>query len=82
MVACLAAVVCSGCSSGRSGVHPLAPTLQAQVNTPSQTAAAKPDQNGFRTLSGVVTNEQGEPMVGAYVIVKGTKRSAMTNVDG
>ena len=61
---------------------PFAPTLQAQVNTPSQTAAAKPDQNGFRTLSGVVTNEQGEPMVGAYVIVKGTKRSAMTNVDG
>ncbi|WP_303741625.1 carboxypeptidase-like regulatory domain-containing protein, partial [uncultured Muribaculum sp.] len=37
-------------------------------------------QNG--TVSGVVTDSQGEPIIGASVIVKGTSEGVATDLDG
>jgi TonB-linked SusC/RagA family outer membrane protein len=35
-----------------------------------------------RTVSGRVTNDEGAPLAGAHVAVKGTGRAALTNADG
>ncbi|MCD7936219.1 MAG: TonB-dependent receptor [Tannerellaceae bacterium] len=35
-----------------------------------------------RTVSGVVTDEFGEPLIGATVLIKGTSRGVITDIDG
>ena len=35
-----------------------------------------------QTVQGTVTNEQGEPLIGATVLVKGTARGTVTDIDG
>ena len=40
------------------------------------------DQDSERTISGIVTDEDGEPLIGANIRVKGTSRGTQTNTDG
>lgn len=39
-------------------------------------------QNSADTASGVVTDTQGEPLIGATVMVKGTSNGTATDIDG
>lgn len=50
----------------------------AQVKASSGTVPPKQE----RTVSGVVTDENGEPVIGAAVVVKGTTIGTTTDVDG
>ncbi|MDR2810093.1 MAG: TonB-dependent receptor plug domain-containing protein [Tannerellaceae bacterium] len=50
------------------------------------TASAQPVRNGVlqngRSLSGVVTDETGEPIIGANVLAKGTNNGQITDLNG
>ncbi len=46
------------------------------------TEAQAPAQNGPRTVSGIVLDASGEPLVGAGVMIKGTMDGAITDLDG
>lgn len=37
---------------------------------------------GQRTISGMVTDDKSEPLVGASVLIKGTQDGTVTDVDG
>ncbi len=39
-------------------------------------------QNSFRTLTGVVVDAEGEPIIGASLTVKGSAKGCVTDVDG
>ena len=39
-------------------------------------------QQSERTISGLVTDESGEPLIGVTVMVKGTRVGTTTNLDG
>ena len=39
-------------------------------------------QNGRFNIKGVVVDEQGEPLIGASVFVKGTTEGVVTDMDG
>lgn len=45
-------------------------------------ATATPVGNAATTVKGIVTDESGEPLIGASVIVKGAKTGAATDADG
>ena len=60
-------LICGGCIPGMS--------VSAQNTTSSST------QNS-RRISGVVTDTQGEPIIGATVLVKGTGIGTATDIDG
>lgn len=58
-------------------------SLEICAQPETTTRAQTPSDNGKqRVLSGVVTDETGQPLIGAHVSVKGTLRSTTTNVDG
>ncbi|MDD2797773.1 MAG: SusC/RagA family TonB-linked outer membrane protein [Bacteroidales bacterium] len=51
------------------------------VLTPSKTAPAPESKKG-KGVTGVVTDEKGEPIIGANVMVKGTINGTITDIDG
>lgn len=50
------------------------------IAAPSQ--AQQPAQQSTRTLAGVVVDDNGEPVIGASVVVKGTTHGVVTDIDG
>ncbi|MCI7310651.1 MAG: TonB-dependent receptor [Prevotella sp.] len=57
-------------------------TSPVDTDTGKQVAVASVLQQAERSLSGVVTDAQGEPIIGATVVVKGTSVATVTDVDG
>lgn len=61
---------------------------QLIINSPSKQAnndkgeIQVPDVNPFRRVTGVVTDESGQPVIGAVVMQKGTRNAAMTSNSG
>ena len=60
---------------------PLPVALHAQT-TGQTTGAQAPNQTGKRLVTGVVTDDSGNPLIGAHVRIKGQKRGSITNVNG
>ena len=56
------------------------PLLNATATT--QNSALQCVQANTRTITGVVKDAQGEPLIGVSVQVKGTGKGAITNIDG
>ena len=56
------------------------PLLKATATT--QNSALQRVQANTRTITGVVKDAQGEPLIGVSVQVKGTGKGAITNIDG
>jgi len=56
------------------------PLLNATATT--QNSALQRVQANTRTITGVVKDAQGEPLIGVSVQVKGTGKGAITNIDG
>jgi TonB-linked SusC/RagA family outer membrane protein len=54
----------------------------AAHNPSNASKLASIPQQATRTLSGIVTDERNEPIVGANVVVKGTTNGVITDVDG
>lgn len=48
-----------------------------KTNEKSAQSGTKP-----RTISGVITDESGEPIIGATVVIKGTTKGTITDLDG
>ena len=46
------------------------------------TAKAKTTKDEKQKISGVIVDQNGEPLIGATVMVKGAKEGAMTDIDG
>lgn len=57
-------------------------TSPVDTDTGKEVAVASVLQQAERSLSGVVTDAQGEPIIGATVVVKGTSVATVTDVDG
>ena len=53
---------------------------QIQVYRPQ--AKEQKASTGTRTVSGIITDENGEPVIGAAVILDGTRTAATTDIDG
>ena len=53
---------------------------QIQVYRPQ--AKEQKTSTGTRTVSGTITDENGEPVIGAAVILDGTRTAATTDIDG
>lgn len=51
-------------------------------NGNSVMAQSSKTQSQARTITGVVTDSKGDPLIGASVLVKGTTNGAATDVDG
>lgn len=51
-------------------------------NTPPAQTAKNADDNTSMAVRGTVTDTSGEPLIGAWVRVKGTKTGAATDIDG
>lgn len=60
---------------------PLPAALHAQT-TGQKTSAQAPNQTGKRLVTGVITDDSGNPLIGAHVRIKGQKRGSITNVNG
>lgn len=64
------------------------PALQSSAQTPTTGEAAKTEaskadpQKPKKKISGQLLDEQGEPLIGASVSVKGTSEKAITDIDG
>lgn len=58
--------------------------LATVVNTDlkNETSAVVVDQNNLKTITGVITDEHGEAIIGANVVVKGTTNGTITDFDG
>ncbi|MBD5275846.1 MAG: TonB-dependent receptor [Bacteroides sp.] len=65
----LAALACLGCFSG----------IPAAYAEPLPVAAPQAETG---TVTGVITDSEGEPLIGASVIVKGTSNGTSTDLDG
>ena len=53
---------------------------QIQIYRPQKPASKQKDSQ--RTVSGTITDENGEPVIGAAVILEGTRTAATTDIDG
>lgn len=53
---------------------------QVTINTAKATKTN--NKNATQKFSGVITDEQGEPLIGATVMVKGTNEAAFTDLEG
>lgn len=51
------------------------------VLTPDKNAVA-PDSKKTKGITGLVTDEKGEPIIGANIMIKGTTTGTITNLDG
>ena len=60
---------------------PAGQTAVAQVQKPARTSSAAPGTQKI-TVKGTITDENGEPLPGANVLVKGTSIGASADVDG
>ncbi len=54
----------------------------ARSNTSSRPESSTAGQKPKRTVEGTVTNEEGEPIVGAVVVATGTTNGGVTDADG
>ncbi len=52
------------------------------VSVGMSTVFAQDDSAGKRRITGTVTDENGDPLIGAYVYIKGTSVGTTTNLDG
>ena len=52
------------------------------VSVGMSTVFAQDDSVGKRRITGTVTDENGDPLIGAYVYIKGTSVGTTTNLDG
>lgn len=52
------------------------------VNILRKNKIYEPLQSGKRQITGVIIDEQGEPVIGANVLEKGTTNGSITNIDG
>lgn len=58
-------------------------SAEAQTKTGSgRNNSTKESQSNRRTVRGVVTDNSGDPLPGAAVMIKGTKKGVVTNLDG
>lgn len=69
-IVCLAAMACAATANASQATAPIA---DAVVERPS---------DDTRTLKGTVVDQNGDPVVGASVVVKGTSRGVITDIDG
>lgn len=60
----------------------LAPLPISAATPPTAKAAATVAQDDGKTVGGTVLDENGEPVIGATVTVKGTNRVTVTDIDG
>ena len=62
----------------------LFPCIVSAQETPPPPAQSANNQRAVRTMtvSGTVKDEAGAPLPGASVLVKGTRTSVLTNIDG
>ncbi|MGL5790329.1 MAG: carboxypeptidase-like regulatory domain-containing protein, partial [Bacteroidales bacterium] len=58
--------------------------MATAVNTDlkNEMSAVVVDQNNLKTITGVITDENGEAIIGANVVVKGTTNGTITDFDG
>lgn len=63
------------------GIMILAPTM-AFANAPSAASNAVVASDDASTCSGLVTDDTGEPLMGATVMIKGTQKGTFTDLDG
>ena len=56
--------------------------VMERKNTPPAQTAKNADDNTSMAVRGTVTDTSGEPLIGAWVRVKGTKTGAATDIDG
>lgn len=56
--------------------------LPTQVKAGEVAASVNVTQQATRTISGMVVDANGEPIIGANVLVKGTTNGAITDIDG
>ncbi len=52
------------------------------VIVPKEEPATNQQSNPAFTLTGIVTDNTGEPLIGAHVVIKGTSDGVITDVDG
>ena len=57
-------------------------TIQGKMIVISKKAADAPQQNRRQKVTGTITDANGEPVIGANVMVKGTGNGTITDVDG
>lgn len=57
-------------------------TIQGKMIVISKKAAGTPQQNRRQKVTGTITDANGEPVIGANVMVKGTGNGTITDVDG
>ena len=63
----------------------LTPCIKSQasnVATSDKLEVTNVQQQNKRTVHGVVTDQNGEPVIGATIAVKGTKAKTVTDIDG
>lgn len=63
----------------------LTPCMASQagnVATSNKLEVISVQQQNKRTVHGVVTDQNGEPVIGATIAVKGTKAKTVTDIDG
>lgn len=64
------------------GVTVCCPTLSAFAGVSANKMSAVQQDNKTVSIQGVVLDGQGEPLIGATILVKGTKVGAATDLDG
>lgn len=56
--------------------------LQNKMIVISRKEAKGNNQAGRKTITGKITDDKGEPVIGASIVIKGTSHGTITNVDG
>lgn len=56
--------------------------VDRQIILMKKTSLPETSQQSKKQTTGTITDEQGEPIIGANVVVKGTSNGTITNVDG
>lgn len=77
----LSAVLISGAMMTTKASSTWSELRQTGLSVPASAAAEQPEKLKG-TLTGVVTDEEGEPLPGATVMIKGTTVGTATNIDG
>ena len=82
--AMLAALATKGPADGANNLEFKTYGVDAEMPPKAETAAMNENKPSteFGTISGLVTDEQGNPIEGALVVTKGSNRFATSDVDG